>query len=236
MEFSGKTDIVIIGGGSAGVAAAYRAASSGAQTILVEPEPLLGGTSVNSWVCCWEPVIDSNGFPKLLYRRMREIPDGCGIYTITRHCGFMAGEKSVYPGGEQRIHPQLTYGDTQKKGWKYGEFRPELWNGVIFEPAVFDQAVREMLGEVNCSIRRAACTGIEQSGDLIQAVRLSDVGRIEADYVIDNSGIAARLAGCEVLSGVGCRISLPGTRCAGTFRSQCLQRDFTDFPPEPRRR
>lgn len=43
-----QADVVVIGGGGSGLAAAIGAASSGAQVILLEKNPQLGGTTAHS--------------------------------------------------------------------------------------------------------------------------------------------------------------------------------------------
>lgn len=52
MERSYQYDIVIVGGGTAGVAAAVGAAKAGAKTLLVERNAYLGGEATNSGVNC----------------------------------------------------------------------------------------------------------------------------------------------------------------------------------------
>ena len=48
MERSYQYDIVVVGGGTAGVAAAVGAAKAGAKTLLVERNAYLGGEAANS--------------------------------------------------------------------------------------------------------------------------------------------------------------------------------------------
>ena len=50
MERSYQYDIVVVGGGTAGVAAAVGAAKAGAKTLLVERNAYLGGEATNSGV------------------------------------------------------------------------------------------------------------------------------------------------------------------------------------------
>src|SRR5712672_4021480 len=45
MSLAGSFDVVVIGGGAAGTAAAVGAANAGAQTLLVESAPFLGGAA-----------------------------------------------------------------------------------------------------------------------------------------------------------------------------------------------
>jgi hypothetical protein len=72
-------DVVVVGGGFAGVAAAYTAGLRGARTLLVERESALGGNVSNAWVhtICGlffndrpEPEYLHAGFPKQFARRV----------------------------------------------------------------------------------------------------------------------------------------------------------------------
>src|SRR5271169_129144 len=51
-----KTDVLVIGGGASGVAAAMQAARSKVKTLLVEPGPWLGGSMTMGGMC----VLDAN--------------------------------------------------------------------------------------------------------------------------------------------------------------------------------
>ena len=71
--------VIVIGGGSAGVGAAWRAAKSGADVMLIESGSILGGTSTLGGVHCWEPGIASEGLNRELYRLMRTVPYGASV-------------------------------------------------------------------------------------------------------------------------------------------------------------
>ncbi len=71
-----KTQVCVIGGGSAGTGAALAAARAGANVVLVESESVLGGTSTNSWVNSWEPTSGADGIPREIYDRMKLDPLG----------------------------------------------------------------------------------------------------------------------------------------------------------------
>ena len=71
------TDILIIGGGSAGFGAAYRAIRNGKFTVtLVEQNPGLGGTSTYGGVNCWEPGYGGNGVHHILAERLQNTGSG----------------------------------------------------------------------------------------------------------------------------------------------------------------
>jgi hypothetical protein len=63
-------DVIIIGGGSAGIGAAYRAALTGAKVLLVEKLQQLGGTAVNAWINNWEPTPGASGLAKQIWETM----------------------------------------------------------------------------------------------------------------------------------------------------------------------
>ena len=54
-------EVVVIGGGPGGCGAAYRAAASGARTLLVEREGCLGGGATTMLVCPFMPHVTSPG-------------------------------------------------------------------------------------------------------------------------------------------------------------------------------
>lgn len=65
-----QASLIVVGGGSAGTAAAIEAARNGVKTLLIEAESMLGGTSTICGVNCWEPVCGATGIPKELYERL----------------------------------------------------------------------------------------------------------------------------------------------------------------------
>lgn len=81
MERSYQYDIVIVGGGTAGVAAAVGAAKAGAKTLLVERNAYLGGEATNSGVNCFcgfytcgsDPVRVVKGIGQLVLDEMRHL-------------------------------------------------------------------------------------------------------------------------------------------------------------------
>lgn len=206
MQTTLKTEICVVGGGSGGYAAALRAAQAGCKTILVEKEPLLGGNSTVCGVNCWEPVTGAAyGLPRELYQRMRQIPNGCGVYHNAMHYCLPDPERNNFPGGLYKIDPSLGYDDTLKRGFIYGgSFREIMahWNGIIFEPRVLDRCIRQMLREAGCRIIAGhACTEVENRDGHISSIRLDDGRQISAEVWIDNCGVLAASAGCRLFMG-----------------------------------
>ena len=58
---AGEADVVVIGGGVAGVAAAVAASRCGAKVILIEKSIILGGLATLGHVCIYLPIDDGNG-------------------------------------------------------------------------------------------------------------------------------------------------------------------------------
>ncbi|NLF15741.1 MAG: FAD-dependent oxidoreductase, partial [Lentisphaerae bacterium] len=92
--------IAVIGGGSAGFAAAWSAAHLGSSVILIEKESMLGGTSTIGGVNNWEPGMGGTGVPYRVYQRLRQIPGAAGVYRFDRHLSWRKPwEKYTFPGG-----------------------------------------------------------------------------------------------------------------------------------------
>ena len=79
----GEFDVVVIGGGPAGCAAAYAAASEGASTLLVEKNGFLGGTPVAKLIT---PILSTNGvdFQGVWHEWARVLRRRGGVSDITR--------------------------------------------------------------------------------------------------------------------------------------------------------
>lgn len=173
-----KTDVCVIGGGSGGTGAALAAARGGADTVLVEFESILGGTSTNAWVNTWEPVSGADGLPREIYAAMRQDPLGVTYADYSR-----GAHRVVFKDGK----------------WQRGGH-----HGLPWEPRAFNYFVREMLEAtgrcrvlLNTIFYRA-----HRRGDTIEAVEAWFCGRrlrIEARIFIDSTADAELCvdAGCD---------------------------------------
>ncbi|MFW5856748.1 MAG: FAD-dependent oxidoreductase, partial [Planctomycetota bacterium] len=203
-------DLAVIGGGSGGIGAALAAAREGLRVVLVERDGLLGGTSTLGGVHCWEMGAGGTGIPFDLYRRMRRIPRGAGVYSFARHCCWPEG--GAFPGGEQRIDPARRYLDTLRRHGAQSlsadeAFVREHWHGIPFEPVALHTAARELLAATGCCNvllgKELVSVEAEPGGARIRAVRLHDGSRLRARAWVDATGDATlcRMAGCELVSG-----------------------------------
>ncbi len=96
MDLTKKYDVIVIGGGTAGVVAATQAGRSGARTLLVEKSAMLGGTTTAGGV----------NFPGLFHAWGRQIIAGIG-WEIVRRCVEECGETLPDFSNYQQAHHRL---------------------------------------------------------------------------------------------------------------------------------
>ena len=161
----GRT-VIVIGGGSAGVGAAYRAALCGADVWLIENGGALGGTSVLGGVNCWEPGIASFGLNRLLYERLRRIPLAASVgraihtYDPESHIGLNG------------VDPALPYEASLRRG----TIAPMAAARVHFEPAAMARVMREVLEEAGVRlVTNTAFIGARADGERVRAAVLRDL-------------------------------------------------------------
>jgi hypothetical protein len=207
-----KTDCAVIGAGSGGIGAALAAARLGLNTVLIEKGDRIGGTAVRGGVHCWEMGAGGTGIPFDIYRRLKPIPDGVGIYSMGRHCLWhdpSSGEP-CYPGGETVIDPERHYRDTLRRHGARSMREDEAfcraqWHGVPFEPDAYCRVVEQMLAETgHCTVlTNVALTDVETDGAHISAISLSNGESLVADTVVDatGDGLLAAACGCEQMTG-----------------------------------
>lgn len=198
-----EADVCVIGGGSGGCGAAIAAAREGADVVLVERWPLLGGTGTNGMVSNWE------GGPgceiaKEIYERM--------------HARGMAGiAPSSDPGipKEKRIPMGFRMASEEPYELSLTRAIPPMggYRSVVFLPEAFDRVVREMLEETGNAQILSGTEFFEpelsEDGTRIQSVLVRKtedpacVTRIRAKVFIDSTGSAVlcRRVGCEAFLG-----------------------------------
>ena len=201
-------DVAVIGGGSAGFAAAWSAAHLGSTVVLVERESSLGGTSTLGGVNNWEPGMGGTGVPYRVYQRLKQLPQAVGVYRFDRHCSWKKPwEKYVFPGGIVEVDPCLTYAHTLlRHGSGMGN---EAWfhehcHGVLFEPDAMAATMLDMLKETGrCrTLLGSAFVSARHANGRVSEVTLSDGTVLRATIFVDaTDGALCAQLGCELMQG-----------------------------------
>jgi len=201
-------DIAVVGGGSAGFAAAWSAAHLGSDVVLIEKEAMLGGTSTIGGVNNWEPVMGATGVPYRVYQRLKKLPNAVGVYRFDRHCSWKKPwEKYVFPGGMIETDPCLSYAHTLlRHGPGMGDERwfREHCHGVIFEPDAMAQTMLAMLNETgHCRVLlKTPFVSATHNAGRVSTVTLSDGTLVRARIFIDaTDGVLCAQVGGELMSG-----------------------------------
>lgn len=177
MDFEKNYDVVVVGGGIAGVAAALQAARSGKKTVLLEKTILLGGLATTGLVFIYLPLCDGNG------------------------------HQVTFGICEELIKASLKYGPGDiPKYWQKGVDAAESDRyRCFFSPASFMLALDEVLEEAGVDIwLDTLCCGAEvNSANKITSIYVenkSGRGKINGGCFIDASG------DCEIAhrAGVPC--------------------------------
>lgn len=187
-------NVLIIGGGSAGTGAAYRAAYCGAAVTLVESGCILGGTSTLGGVNCWEPGIASAGLNRALYRRMSETPLCVGVGRTVRP---YEPESHI---GLNGIEDGLGYEASLRRG-DLGDLQTAR---VHFEPLALAKAMREELQQAGVKlVMNTAFGSVCADGERITGARVTDLVTgerylIPCDVLIDCTADAVVCRSCGV--------------------------------------
>ena len=175
-----RYELVVLGGGFAGVAAAVQAARDGLAVALVERTTLWGGLGTSGLVTAYLPLDDGQGrqvtfglAEELLYRSMRYGPGTVPAQWLNRAHAEGIGE----PVGDSRSGRYMTH----------------------FAPHACVMAMDEVLEESGCALwlDTLACLPVVEGGRL-EAVEVENKSgriRLEAAFFIDATGdadIAAR--------------------------------------------
>ena len=197
-------DVAVVGGGSAGFAAAWSAAKRGADVVLVEREDALGGTSTIGGVSSWEPVCGARGLPEIVYERLKK-EGQAGVYRFVHH-RYWPEKDGIpqFPGALLEIDRDAPYSATLRR---HGPgMVDEKWfrtncRGVIFDPDAMSRLMRKMLDETGrCRvIMGTSFVSAELEGGRITTLRLSGGTVLEPKIVIDACGAVAKSVGCELM-------------------------------------
>lgn len=166
-----NADVVVIGGGTAGVFAAIAAARSGAKTILIEKNTILGGTMIGAGV----------NYPGLFFAWGKQIISGPCWESI---------ERTVSLGGA--VIPKITY--KPERHW-HEQIRV---NKFIYTHVLFDMC-REAGIDVLCNSMISYVSETENGVKLVVTGK-GGLASVVAKAVIDATGDAdaTRMAGYEV--------------------------------------
>lgn len=160
-------DVIVIGGGIAGVSAAVSAARNGASTFLIEKSVNLGGLATNGLISWYEPLCDGNG-TQMIYGIAEELIKLCGKY-----CFENLPEKW---GGD---------GHNKPRNERYSTF---------FSPTVFSAALDKFVLDSGAKLRFDTLTTYPvMNGNICEGVIAESCNGREffgAKVVIDASGDA----------------------------------------------
>ena len=187
-----KFDIIVVGAGSGGIGAAWSAASIGANVLLIDKSPSLGGTFTRAGVCCWEASISGTGLSEIIYHNAEKHKNAVDIYPDI-------WEKKNYDL-TLKVNG-LDLNDRIGKDIK-GRY------GVIIEPEIYSGVVADLLADVGCR-------HIWYNSELVEVITRDKrvkslliyvngkICEVSADFFIDATGsiTLAEKAGCEITFG-----------------------------------
>ncbi len=194
-------DVCVCGGGSAGVGAAYAAASRGLRVAVVERDLQLGGTSTVGGVNCWEPGISGFTAHGLLARALLARPGSAGVGVTTHHCT----RETNY--GLSSLAADRPYEDTLKRldlpGDNVARFH--------FEPEAMSGAMRDLLlgtGNVRLLMGVQFAQAVREGSRIIGVLCCDGNGEllVEAPLVVDATAdaLVVRAMGGAVMRGEEC--------------------------------
>ncbi len=117
-ELALETDVLVIGGGTGGTAAAIQSARMGVRTILVEPTSMLGGMLTSAGVSCTD---GNDQLPSGLWQEFRQ--------ALYQHYG----RKQLNSGWVSNTNFEPHVGDSILKAWAAKEKNLQVYFGYEFE-------------------------------------------------------------------------------------------------------
>ena len=171
-----EPDVLVVGGGPAGVAAAISAAREGMKTLLVESQPSLGGMATGALVGPFMTVYDRDGNEKIVGGIFDEIIEGLKKYdAVIPPEDVESG--SVYTSFIEKYHAHVT---------PFNSFYLEI---------VLDEMVRGAGAKVLCYTKFADC--VTENGRISHVIfdGLEGLFAVSPKIVIDCTGNAS-VAAC----------------------------------------
>ena len=174
-------DVVVCGGGIAGVAAAIAAARQGAKTVLIEKQCLLGGLATSGLIYIYLPLCDGNG---------RQLTFGLAEEMLKRCVEYGPFEVPELWGGPQGGNPGIS-GDRYQ---------------CCFSPAGFTLTLDKMLEEAGVELwLDTTIIDVQKNNAKIESVDVSNYSgiiRITGKCFVDATGSSyiAKSAGSEVIA------------------------------------
>ena len=174
-------DVLVVGGGAAGIAAAVAAARDGADTVLVERYGSLGGMATGGLIIL-----------------LLTLDDGRGTTVVRGICEEVvrrldAADMAVHPSGEEiGSDDAALVGHYRRWGLVWGRDPHRVRNSVAYCPEAFRQIANDLLGEAGVRLRLHSLVAapIVEDGRVAGVVTESKSGRRahRAAVVVDASG------------------------------------------------
>lgn len=195
-----RADVCVVGCGSGGFGAALGAARAGAEVIIVEKQPRLGGTSVNAYVPIWQPG-PADSFASELYQRLRNKKAAAITSDHNPH-------RALGPFGLWLTTANAKYEHTLHKA---GVPRVQQ-RAVVFDSEAMSQLMAELLHQTGrCRVLRETLftkvTQVHPSQGRLDCIEVKSAEgqsyRIYARIFIDSTGGAylCRQVGCPMMLG-----------------------------------
>ncbi len=204
-------DVLIIGGGSAGSAAACRAAEEGLSVCVVEKMPGMGGTATFGGINRYEQCAGSHGIHESLAQELYAERNGgttCNLPNSVIAGSFFDGH-SIPPDASPEPFSECPWAFDSIGEQGYGMFmsrkrvRDVIWSPFAYSPEAMEAAIRKRLRNA-VLLLNTAFIGCEVCGDRIESVTVrscqtNEELKLTAKVYIDCSGdiVFARAAGCE---------------------------------------
>jgi 2-polyprenyl-6-methoxyphenol hydroxylase-like FAD-dependent oxidoreductase len=176
-----ETEVLVIGGGSAGVSAAVAAARNGAEVILVERLGYLGGLATGGLIILLLTLDDGRG---------RQVIGGLCQEVTDRLA--QRGAAHYPPKSEWGSQDETLVTRDQRWGLVWGHGPHRVRYSVAYDPEEFKFALNTMTEEakVRLLLHAYACDAIVEDGHITAVTFQSKAGRfaIRANVVIDATG------------------------------------------------